>query len=692
MAANSSVAIWLEGAGLGRHVPAFEGLSEESFLGLLMQDYGKFGVTDMEDKQRLFRLIKGASGERRDPGAGAGPSGRGGGLAYGGQAGGAGAYGGMIDHQPDGGSGLLDLEADDGDLLMTAAGDPYDGFTSTSNGMSYMTTPDPPPMQQQRIPPQKITVVVRKRPLNKKEKERGEDDIIEVDMNSQILHVNEPRVRVDLVRYTERHQFSFDVALDDCIENDLVYQMTVQPLVQTIFWGGKATCFAYGQTGSGKTYTMSPLPLKTAEDIFAALQLPEHDNLFLHVSCFEIYGGKIYDLLNGRKKLDIREDGKKKVVVVGLKEYVADGVNFIEQLIEHSAAARSTGSTGANADSSRSHAIMQFALKQPIDENRDKLVGKMSFIDLAGSERGADTFDNDRQTRLEGAEINKSLLALKECIRALDSDARHVPFRGSKLTAVLRDSFIGKEARTVMIANISPNSMSVEHTLNTLRYADRVKGNSVTGGADTSLRNNPSGMAGLEMDNGTYQEAPPPAAETQNHHQALQPQQQQPSRESSMYGSLYHRESTASQRDDAAQQQQQQQQERESRERDNNPFMKDSKEAGGGLREQRMQDAELLAQRDELMNAILEDEEQLISSHRALIEESMEVVRKEMTLLSEVDQPGSAIDQYVEQMDAILNHKIDMIQQMSGRLEAFKQKLREEEVLSRTIGRRRLRP
>jgi kinesin family protein 2/24 len=103
-------------------------------------------------------------------------------------------------------------------------------------------------------------------------------------------------------------------------------------------------------------------------------------------------------------------------------------------------------------------------------------VGKISFIDLAGSERGADTFDNNRQTRLEGAEINKSLLALKECIRALDSDARHVPFRGSKLTAVLRDSFVGETARTVMIANISPTASCVEHTLNTLRYADRVKG------------------------------------------------------------------------------------------------------------------------------------------------------------------------------------------------------------------------
>ncbi|OEL16887.1 Kinesin-13A, partial [Dichanthelium oligosanthes] len=66
------------------------------------------------------------------------------------------------------------------------------------------------------------------------------------------------------------------------------------------------------------------------------------------------------------------------------------------------------------------------------------------------------------------------LLALKECIRALDNDQVHIPFRGSKLTEVLQDSFIGN-SRTVMISFISPNSVSCEHTLNTLRYADRVK-------------------------------------------------------------------------------------------------------------------------------------------------------------------------------------------------------------------------
>ncbi|CEG82380.1 Putative Kinesin family member 2/24 [Rhizopus microsporus] len=75
---------------------------------------------------------------------------------------------------------------------------------------------------------------------------------------------------------------------------------------------------------------------------------------------------------------------------------------------------------------------------------------------------------------MEGAEINKSLLALKECIRALDKDKRHTPFRQSKLTQVLKDSFVG-HSRTCMVATISPGGSNSEHTLNTLRYADRVK-------------------------------------------------------------------------------------------------------------------------------------------------------------------------------------------------------------------------
>lgn len=130
-----------------------------------------------------------------------------------------------------------------------------------------------------------------------------------------------------------------------------------------------------------------------------------------------------------------------------------------------------SGQTSANSNSSRSHAVFQIVLKT----KDDNLYGKFSLIDLAGNERGADTKSSNNQTRLEGAEINKSLLSLKECIRAMGMMKDYIPFRGSKLTLVLRDSFTGKNAKTCMIATISPSLLSAENTLNTLRYANRAK-------------------------------------------------------------------------------------------------------------------------------------------------------------------------------------------------------------------------
>jgi kinesin family protein 2/24 len=92
-------------------------------------------------------------------------------------------------------------------------------------------------------------------------------------------------------------------------------------------------------------------------------------------------------------------------------------------------------------------------------KNGKKGFGKIYFIDLAGNERGADHMNMKKQTQIDGQEINKSLLQLKECIRGLDQGKNHVPFRGSKLTMCLKDSFIGF-CRTVMIGNISPSSAS----------------------------------------------------------------------------------------------------------------------------------------------------------------------------------------------------------------------------------------
>ncbi|XP_035189306.1 kinesin-like protein KIF2C isoform X2 [Oxyura jamaicensis] len=329
----------------------------------------------------------------------------------------------------------------------------------------------------------RICVCVRKRPLNKQELLKKECDVITVPSKCVLL-VHEPKQKVDLTKYLETQAFRFDFSFDELASNEMVYRFTARPLVQTIFEGGKATCFAYGQTGSGKTHTMGGdfsgraqnaskgIYAFASQDVFLLLNQPRYrsQDLEVYVTFFEIYNGKVFDLLNKKAKLRVLEDGKQQVQVVGLQERQVSCAEDVIRMIEMGSACRTSGQTFANASSSRSHACFQIILRR-----RGKLLGKFSLVDLAGNERGADTSSADRQTRMEGAEINKSLLALKECIRALGQNKSHTPFRESKLTQVLRDSFIGTNSRTCMIAMISPGMSSCEYTLNTLRYADRVK-------------------------------------------------------------------------------------------------------------------------------------------------------------------------------------------------------------------------
>eukprot|EP00172_Hildenbrandia_rubra_P002504 Plantae.Rhodophyta-Hildenbrandia_rubra.ctg338.p1 GENE.Plantae.Rhodophyta-Hildenbrandia_rubra.ctg338~~Plantae.Rhodophyta-Hildenbrandia_rubra.ctg338.p1 ORF type:complete len:950 (+),score=190.28 Plantae.Rhodophyta-Hildenbrandia_rubra.ctg338:1142-3991(+) len=360
----------------------------------------------------------------------------------------------------------------------------------------------------------KVCVCVRKRPLSTKERTADHKDIIST-RGPKMLHVHELKSKIDLTKYVETHNFQFDAVFSESANNEDVYEQTARPLVDVLFDGGRATCFAYGQTGAGKTYTMqgngfgdnteAGLYALAVHDIFDRLAMFDNDSdercngrLCLFVSFYEIYGSGLHDLLDDRASLACREDGNNEVQIVGLTARRCSGPLEVLELIAEASQCRSTGVTGANDDSSRSHAVFQVELRRVQEDsmrsssNEDLLreqilgtdgdceqtgieVGRLCFIDLAGSERGSDTAANDRATRMEGAEINKSLLALKECIRAMDKKKDHTPFRGSKLTQVLKASFTGKNSRTVMIANVSPSSANVEHTLNTLRYADRVK-------------------------------------------------------------------------------------------------------------------------------------------------------------------------------------------------------------------------
>uniref|UniRef100_A0A674PDM6 Kinesin-like protein n=1 Tax=Takifugu rubripes TaxID=31033 RepID=A0A674PDM6_TAKRU len=335
------------------------------------------------------------------------------------------------------------------------------------------------------VEPRRICVCVRKRPLNKQEMNKKEIDVVSVPGQGALL-VHEPRQKVDLTKYLDNQAFQFDYSFDESATNDLVYKFTAKPLVQSMFEGGMATCFAYGQTGSGKTHTMGGdftgkqqnsskgIYAFAALEVFALLNHRRFSNLDLsvYVSFFEIYNGKVYDLLNKKAKLRVLEDERQQVQVVGLEEVCVSTAEDVVKLIQLGSACRTSGQTSANANSSRSHAVLQVVLRR--NDRATTLHGKFSLVDLAGNERGTDVSSNDRNTLVETAEINRSLLALKECIRSLGKNSDHIPFRMSTLTKVLRDSFIGEKSRTCMIAMVSPGMASCEYTMNTLRYADSV--------------------------------------------------------------------------------------------------------------------------------------------------------------------------------------------------------------------------
>ena len=322
----------------------------------------------------------------------------------------------------------------------------------------------------------KIFVVVRKRPIFQKEINNGEIDCISV-INPRV-YIHECKIQIDgITKYLEDHEFYFDATFGEDSKNYDIYNITLYPMINLVLNQGIVTCFAYGQTGSGKTFTMNALEKEAIDDLFSESE--KMGNPFdFYVSFFEIYRGSLYDLLNNKSKVEILDDKNGKVHIYGLINQIAETPQMMHHIIDSANAIRTTHNTVTNETSSRSHAICNIVIKL---KNSDEEYGKLSLVDLAGSERAQETQSNNKERRAEGAEINKSLLALKECIRALDEKKnnpdQHVPFRASKLTHVLRDSFVSKndKSRIIMISCVMPSYKCCNHSLNTLRYSDRLK-------------------------------------------------------------------------------------------------------------------------------------------------------------------------------------------------------------------------
>ncbi|XP_063098299.1 kinesin-like protein KIF19 isoform X2 [Cavia porcellus] len=331
-------------------------------------------------------------------------------------------------------------------------------------------------------------VALRVRPISVAELEEGAT-LIAHKVDEQMVVLMDPMEDPDDILRAHRSReksYLFDVAFDFTATQEMVYQATTKGLIEGVISGYNATVFAYGPTGCGKTYTMlgtdhePGIYVRTLNDLFRAIEETSSDMEYeVSMSYLEIYNEMIRDLLNPTLGyLELREDSKGAIQVAGITEVSTINANEVMQLLMKGNQQRTQEPTAANQTSSRSHAVLQVAVRQRsrvrsiVQEVRQ---GRLFMIDLAGSERASQT-QNRGQRMKEGAHINRSLLALGNCINALSDKGsnKYINYRDSKLTRLLKDS-LGGNSRTVMIAHISPASTAFEESRNTLTYAGRAK-------------------------------------------------------------------------------------------------------------------------------------------------------------------------------------------------------------------------
>jgi kinesin family member 18/19 len=282
--------------------------------------------------------------------------------------------------------------------------------------------------------------------------------------------------------------FAFDRVFDENTTQADVYEATTRGLLDSVLDGYNATVFAYGATGCGKTHTITGTAQQpgiiflTMQELFEKIaERSDEKHTEVSLSYLEIYNETIRDLLvpgGSKQGLMLREDANQAVSVAGLSSHHPKDVQSVMDMIVKGNEYRTISPTEANATSSRSHAVLQINVAQKdrnADVNEPHTMATLSIIDLAGSERASAT-KNRGERLIEGANINKSLLALGSCINALCDPRKknHVPYRNSKLTRLLKFS-LGGNCRTVMIVCVSPSSAHFDETQNTLRYANRAK-------------------------------------------------------------------------------------------------------------------------------------------------------------------------------------------------------------------------
>ena len=329
--------------------------------------------------------------------------------------------------------------------------------------------------------------------------------------------------------------YSYDHVCDEHQSQGAIFESVGVPVTDAFLEGYHGCLIAYGQTGAGKTFTMqgpgdpdesSSGELASGEgtDGAGAVNDPEAQGLIPRVlqrifqrvtdetngtlidadtpedkkpcdvqfvvkcSYLEIYNETVADLLapagttNAERNAPvIREHDKKGIFVEGLTEAVVTNAEETYDLFTKGSFNRRVGMTEMNRESSRSHAVFTVSLESKRRPCQGAALQKRSallhLVDLAGSERQKSTEAGGARLK-EASAINKSLSALGNVIKALvdvaDGKDRHVPYRDSKLTYLLKDALGGK-ARCTLLACVSPATGQLEETLSTLKFAQRAK-------------------------------------------------------------------------------------------------------------------------------------------------------------------------------------------------------------------------
>ncbi|XP_061096949.1 kinesin-like protein KIF14 [Conger conger] len=342
-----------------------------------------------------------------------------------------------------------------------------------------------------------VTVAVRVRPFNSREKTKNGQQVIFMD--NQETTVQHPDSKQS---YTFNYDFSFcsiDKADPNFASQKTVYEKLARPLLERAFEGFNTCLFAYGQTGSGKSYTMmgfgeeAGVTPRFCEELFSRVTDSQNDQVTcrLEMSYFEVYNERIHDLLvmrdeQGEKKLPlrVREHPVFGPYVADLSTNVVSSYADIQGWLQLGNKQRATAATGMNDKSSRSHSVFTLVMTQTKtefveeEEHDHTITSRINLVDLAGSERCSSAQTSEDRLR-EGASINKSLLTLGKVISALSEQCQSrkkvfTPYRESVLTWLLKES-LGGNSKTAMIATLSPAACSVEETLSTLRYARQAR-------------------------------------------------------------------------------------------------------------------------------------------------------------------------------------------------------------------------